>query len=1189
MKRKFISAMLFGALLIAPATTFVGCADYDDDIENLQDQITNNATTLDQLTKEKIQNVETEIESLKAANKQLQEALDKAKSEGTDADAATLAAAQKLVEDAQAQLQAALDAVNGDITGINGKITDINGQIIDLDAKYTTANGQIIDLNGKISDLDARLLAQDGRLKSVESLLAADGKLTLAINDAQALAEKAYNLAEQTAATAEANKQAIKDAADNLKSIKESLEGQINTLSDKVNDLSKKLADQNADITAQINSLKSQLKDAQDGISANGDKINENKQKIDGIVNQLLELEGKIAANKLAVETLESNFLTKVNELVAGPNGLKTSIDGLKNANETVNQRLEAIDGRLDGVDGRLDGIDELIQSLAKSSDVTSSIDQLRQEIEAKIGKLNEEGKKESVATLIAGINSSITSIQGDITRIDGEITRIDGLIDVLFTDLSNLVTSLEIQDNTFDAVWGKVTAANVGNFAKDDTKRLVCFPEASNRKATRAFDEYTVEDVSGDMYLTINPTDIDFDNLKVDLRNSLDEKSTAYTLTRAEVAEGHLITRATKAQNGLYHFRYKCSNTKPSAEPQVSNVAYAATVTFPWTKKGEKKPSERSVYSKYDITFRPTRATAVASDGFGIGFDSEVNTFNQTSVVNQPSWNSIETKGVVRPVANKENPDAAFLVKLLLNTDHKVYAKYIKCTNALNSNGGYDANAVADINKQSSAFDKVIYATDKATDKDDPDFKSLTIDVNKYNGYTVSFDYYIWNYDGSVLKRTYTLNFTKPLIADDNAHAEVTPEAKTEQTAFADDFANTLCMDAKRSIWTGKATKFNVLPISGEDAGSVKSVTLTSADKQTNYVSCNYNNGTKVALNHQNEIKNLKFAYDPTTIDLNKTYKFKVVFYDANDNEVNTVNVSYTMKTPTKWKEKIVRGTNLFNNNVAIFWAMSELDSNGNIVAAYGDFSSIIANVNMNFNNEGSKILFKNTDVYSQQNNNLTYQPTSGLTSYDKFVVPFAAVDNNHIYNISAGVEYFGCRNLWQAVGGDGDFAVKFASRVLNAKGFNASATIAYGASTNINNASINAYDPSKGFSNGQGTKMNFLGSSSIDAQIKDVKVKFMNEGDKPLFSKAYLADAAGNMVEDMLTNTVTTPNNAAKADHIVLETKDKASVQLGHTTVTLQLFVTDVFGHCSEKNQYNITIKIDPNLIPSHIKHRR
>ena len=34
-KRKFISAMLFGALLIAPATTFVGCADYDGEGRNL--------------------------------------------------------------------------------------------------------------------------------------------------------------------------------------------------------------------------------------------------------------------------------------------------------------------------------------------------------------------------------------------------------------------------------------------------------------------------------------------------------------------------------------------------------------------------------------------------------------------------------------------------------------------------------------------------------------------------------------------------------------------------------------------------------------------------------------------------------------------------------------------------------------------------------------------------------------------------------------------------------------------------------------------------------------------------------------------------------------------------------------------------------------------------------------------------
>ena len=522
MKRKFISAMLFGALLIAPATTFVGCADYDDDIENLQGQITNNATTLDQLTKEKIQNVETEIESLKAANKQLQEALDKAKSEGTDADAATLAAAQKLVEDAQAQLQAALDAVNGDITGINGKI----------------------------SDLDARLLAQDGRLKSVESLLAADGKLTLAINDAQALAEKAYNLAEQTAATAEANKQAIKDADANLKSIKESLEGQINTLSEKVNDLSKELAKQNADITAQINSLKSQLSDANEGISANGDKINKNKQKIDEIVGQLTELQNQVAKNKLAVETLESNYLSKAEGIK-----LNTSINALKNSND-------AIPGRLAAAEGRLDTIDELIESLAKSSDVTKDINKLREEIEAKIGKLNEEGKDDTVASLIAGINGNITTINGNIEKINNKIVAIEGLVNVLFSDLSNLITGVIYQDAKFDMVYGKITAANLNasNWT-DATSQMtkpndnkVYFPSKGKaNNITRVMGTYMMQHTGGQIYATINPASIDFNGSKLNLVDSEDNAHGQFTLGAAETANVKLQRAASK--NGLYAF----------------------------------------------------------------------------------------------------------------------------------------------------------------------------------------------------------------------------------------------------------------------------------------------------------------------------------------------------------------------------------------------------------------------------------------------------------------------------------------------------------------------------------------------------------------------------------------------------------------------------------------------------------
>ena len=46
MRKKYLSALLFGALLFASAGTFTSCKDYDDDINNLQSQITANADAI---------------------------------------------------------------------------------------------------------------------------------------------------------------------------------------------------------------------------------------------------------------------------------------------------------------------------------------------------------------------------------------------------------------------------------------------------------------------------------------------------------------------------------------------------------------------------------------------------------------------------------------------------------------------------------------------------------------------------------------------------------------------------------------------------------------------------------------------------------------------------------------------------------------------------------------------------------------------------------------------------------------------------------------------------------------------------------------------------------------------------------------------------------------------------------------
>lgn len=1146
MKRKFISAMLFGALLIAPATTFVGCADYDDDIENLQNQITNNATTLDQLTKEKIQNVETEIESLKAANKQLQEALDKAKSEGTDADAATLAAAQKLVEDAQAQLQAALDAVNGDITGINGKI----------------------------SDLDARLLAQDGRLKSVESLLAADGKLTLAINDAQALAEKAYNLAEQTAATAEANKQAIKDAADNLKSIKESLEGQINTLSEKVNDLSKELAKQNADITGQISSLKSQLEDAKNDISANGDKILANKQKIDEIVGQLTELQNQVAKNKLAVETLESNYLSKAEGIK-----LNTSINDLKKANE-------AIEGRLDAAEGRLDTIDELIKSLAKSSDVTKDIQKLREEIATKIGKLNEEGKDDTVASLIAGINGNITTINGNIEKINKKIEAIEGLVNVLFTDLSNLITGVIYQDAKFDMVYGKITATNLNasNWT-DATSQMtkpndnkVYFPSKGKaNNITRVMGTYMMQHTGGQIYATINPASIDFNGSKLNLVDSEDKAHGQFTLGAAETANVKLQRAASK--NGLYAFEIQSKFADNSSEAPVTNdrAVYALQASYKAHEnvtnkdgKTENKEATRKIYSKYDIQLNPTAASRVGYNDFEI---PEITAKRHTGT--GATWSGVPEE---KYNFDFESVDANMVVTFTLKTDKPVYAKYIEPTAGKEN-----------LNLQNCAGLGV------AMTAENENFEKVTVDLSKCLNKEVAFDYYIWNYDGSVEKKIYVLYVTRPMINAAELTETVKPKGNTTQT-HTTSFDKTPCLNGSFNIWKSNANKFSIENVQGAALKSVKFVNAQGASvisvDQTQF-------GSKELLNNHDKIKGLKFDYDPSRMVYGETYSFDVVFYNDNsvsNNLVNKVTIKYSLGSfGNDCADLISPLENAFsgktyNGSEVLFGS----DSDWGTTIAWATYENGYATYKLNasFNHldrvtKGCYAAFKDITNYhvGTPEDVSAYRTLNGVwfekDNNGNVIVnaPLIAVSKKDaagekhvgfVYDMKIGVKYYGLENLWYA-GLQKNFKLVFKSPIYNARDLSiATKTVGYPGEIIISNNDITGYDPSKSGN----VKINFLGASQ-DNRIAKMKVTLLDKN-----KEGYLVEEA-----KLVKNDGSEAVNGIGATGIKIKAGGLTALK-GDDNISFNLAITDVFG-CTRKVDF--TVKLSKNYLPQAINHRR
>ena len=137
MNKKFLSAILFGALMVTSTGTFVSCKDYDDDIENLQSQINNLATKSD----------------VEAKLSQLQAALNAAQAE-TSANAAKIAAIKQCQCDVDAMMKKIQDAVDADMKKyadeINALIEQaeaIVGEIADyvtsveLVDSYTATNG----------------------------------------------------------------------------------------------------------------------------------------------------------------------------------------------------------------------------------------------------------------------------------------------------------------------------------------------------------------------------------------------------------------------------------------------------------------------------------------------------------------------------------------------------------------------------------------------------------------------------------------------------------------------------------------------------------------------------------------------------------------------------------------------------------------------------------------------------------------------------------------------------------------------------------------------------------------------------------------------------------------------------------------------------------------------------------------
>lgn len=488
--------MFFAACLCASMSMFVSCKDYDDDINGLQEQITTNASTLDEMVKEKINNLTIEIEALKAQDATLETALANAKSEfeqavadaksyadiqAAAAQAAAIEASKKNIEDACALLQASIDAANAELDALSSKVS----------TQEETING----------------------------LLNADKELQSAIDIANGEIQSAKDMAIAAQQKADENADILNGVIENLATVKGELDEQISALGEKIDGALEQIATNKAAADAQLAEVNALIKNNADAITALQGKdeailkmVTDNSEKLADMAESLAALDAKlteglnaakaytdaqVAALKaelgVEIETVKGDLTDALARIAAAEekmNLIDAEIEDLKTTFSADLKALsEAVDANVNAIYGEIAKINDLVGSIqATVTEHATDINNLQDkaaELEQKLAdvKMTADQAKQSIAELVAefdkyktenenNINDKIATLGSELrTELQNEVNALNSAISSLQTtdaDLQKQIDALRTQlgaitgdDSTVGLIDEKIQAVN--------------------------------------------------------------------------------------------------------------------------------------------------------------------------------------------------------------------------------------------------------------------------------------------------------------------------------------------------------------------------------------------------------------------------------------------------------------------------------------------------------------------------------------------------------------------------------------------------------------------------------------------------------------------------------------------------------------------------------------------------------
>ena len=161
MNKKFLSAILFGALMVTSTGTFVSCKDYDGDIEELWDAVGGKASAEDLKTQissmtSLLNGAQSAADAAAAAAAQAKQAADAALAKAQSAEAKAAAEAARVEAAAKAEAAAAqaaaIAAAKADVAALEAKLTAAMNTKVDQSA-FNALAAEVANLKAQVEYL----------------------------------------------------------------------------------------------------------------------------------------------------------------------------------------------------------------------------------------------------------------------------------------------------------------------------------------------------------------------------------------------------------------------------------------------------------------------------------------------------------------------------------------------------------------------------------------------------------------------------------------------------------------------------------------------------------------------------------------------------------------------------------------------------------------------------------------------------------------------------------------------------------------------------------------------------------------------------------------------------------------------------------------------------------------------------